>query len=142
MTTDTMSLEEYRAGLRKPRGAPLTVIVPLLPPTVNHMYKTNGKGGKFLSDEAVTFRAEIALEARQTAQLTGWRLPDGPLQLTLLLTYGSKCKTDIDNRCKSALDALALALGFDDSRIDRIVIERVGVDPKRPLTEMILEGRG
>lgn len=45
----------------------------------------------------------------------------------------------IDNRAKSAIDALALALGFDDSRVEDIRIRRVGVDPKRPLCEMILE---
>ena len=79
-------------------------------------------------------------EARETARLTGWQVPSGRLQLTMLLTFGTRAtRVDIDNRIKTGLDALALALGFDDSRVDRIVIERVGVDPKRPLCEMILE---
>ena len=118
----------------------LTVIVPILPPTINHAYRPNGRGGKVLTGEHITFREEVAIEARRLARLCGWALPDGRLQLTMLLTFGTRrARVDIDNRVKTGLDALALALGFDDSRVDRIVIERVGVDPKRPLCEMILE---
>lgn len=121
--------------------AALTIILPLLPPTANHAWKSNGRGGKLLTDEYTTFRQRVAIEVREVVQHTGWRLPAGRLQLTLLLTFDTNRKCDVDNRIKTSLDSLALALGFDDSRIDRIVIERVGVDLKRPLCEMILEGR-
>jgi len=117
---------------------PLTVIVPMLPPTVNHMYAPNRDGSKRLTDEARAFREAVLLEARSTANLTGWRVPDGRLKVAIKLTFGSKARTDIDNRAKAAIDAVALALGFDDARIDRVVIERIGVDPKRPLCELIL----
>ncbi len=117
----------------------LIVIVPLLPPSANHAWVSNGRGGKVLSDEYLTFRQELSVEARQTARLTGWTLPDGPLQLTMLLTFGSHRKADIDNRIKTGLDSLAVALGFDDARVGRIVIERAGVEPGRPLCELILE---
>ena len=118
----------------------LTVVVLMLPPTVNHMYRPDGRGGKILTDQAQDFRRLAGYEARITANLTRWRVPDGSLKLTLLLTFGDRRKTDIDNRIKPALDALALALDFDDSRVDRIEVVRVGVDPRRPLCEMILEG--
>lgn len=118
----------------------LTVIVPILPPSANHAYRPNGRGGKLLTDEHTAFRLYVMAEARATARLCGWVLPGGRLQLTMRLTFGTqRARVDIDNRIKTGLDALALALGFDDSRVDRIVIERVGVDPKRPLCEMILE---
>lgn len=118
----------------------LIIIVPLLPPTINHAYRPNGRGGKLLTDELITFRQEVATEARDVVRLTGWTLPDARLQLTLLLTFGTAARrVDIDNRVKTALDALALALGFDDSLVDRIVIERVGIDKGRPLCEMVLE---
>jgi Holliday junction resolvase RusA-like endonuclease len=55
------------------------------------------------------------------------------------LTFGDKRNQDIDNRIKSALDALALALGFDDNCIDRIVIERAGYARGCPRCELILE---
>jgi Holliday junction resolvase RusA-like endonuclease len=116
----------------------LTVIVPTLPPTINHAYKSIGKGRKALTDEALAFRQEVSAEARTTARMTGWRLPDGPLEFHLFLTYGSNRRTDIDNRVKMAIDAIALAIGFDDARIDKIEIERVGYDKGNPLCEMVL----
>ena len=121
--------------------ADLTVIVPVLPPTVNHMYALNRDGSKRLTDEAQSFRAYVVAEARSTARLTGWRLPAGALEFEIKLTYGTKHRTDIDNRVKAALDAIAIAFDFDDTRIERIVIERAGIDPKRPLTEMIVRQR-
>lgn len=135
--------QEARSGALPPafdnRGA-LIVIVPILPPTVNHMYRSNGRGGKVLTDQAQAFRKLVACEARTTARLTGWHLPAGALRLELLLTFGDSRRCDVDNRAKAALDALALALGFDDARVDEILIRRVGIDPKRPLCEMALSG--
>lgn len=116
----------------------LTVIVPILPPTVNHMYAPNGRGGRVLTADAKAFRDQAGREAQTTAQYTGWQLPAGPLAITILLTFGDRRRTDIDNRAKAAIDALALALGFDDSRIDEILIRRIGVERGRPLCEMVL----
>ncbi len=120
----------------------LTVIIPTLPPTINHCYKSIGKGRKALTDEALSFRSEVSAEARTTARLTGWKLPDGPLEFHLYLTYGNRRNTDIDNRAKAAIDALALAIGFNDARIDKIQIERVGYDKDKPLCEMVLMSKG
>lgn len=119
---------------------PLTVILTILPPSVNHMYLSNGRGGKRLTDEAQSFRDIAAVEIRTTANMTGWRVPAGGLRFTLLLTFADRKRADIDNRIKAALDSIALALGFDDTRVEEIIVRRVGIDPKRPLCEMILEG--
>jgi Holliday junction resolvase RusA-like endonuclease len=117
---------------------PLTVIVPMLPPSVNHMYLANRKGGKRLSDEALTFRALVDKEIRDITVDTGCRLPDGPLEFRVYLTFENRRNADIDNRLKAAVDAVALALGFNDARIDRIVAERAGVEKGKPLCEMVL----
>lgn len=117
----------------------LTVIVPILPPTVNHMYIATRDGGKALSDQAQAFRKLAGYEARITANTIGWTVPQGRLRLTIALTFGDRRNQDIDNRAKAGIDALALALGFDDSRIDELVIRRAGYDKGRPLCEMILE---
>ena len=118
---------------------PLIVIVPMLPPTVNHMYRPDGRGGKLLTDEAKTFRELVCYEARSTANAAGWTVPMSALMFTLILIFGDNRKTDIDNRVKAGLDAVALALQFDDSRVKRIVIEHAGVEKCRPRCEMILE---
>lgn len=120
----------------------LTVIIPTLPPTVNHLYKSIGKGRKALTDEALAFRQYVSAEVRTTARMTGWQLPDGPLEFHLFLTYGDRRNTDIDNRVKSAIDALAIAIGFNDARIDKIQIERIGYDKGKPLCEMVLMAKG
>ena len=116
----------------------LIVIVPVLPPTINHMYQSIGKGRKALTDEALAFRQYVSAEARTTARAMGWKLPDGPLEFHLYLTYGDRRNTDIDNRVKSAIDSMAIALGFNDARIDKIQIERVGYEKGKPLCEMVL----
>jgi Holliday junction resolvase RusA-like endonuclease len=102
------------------------------------MYKSIGNGKKALTDEALTFRQEVYLEARETARLTRWKLPSGALEFHLYITYGTNRRTDVDNRIKSAIDSVAIALGFDDTRIDRIVAERVGIEKGKPLCEMVL----
>ena len=122
----------------EPLGS-LTVIVPMLPPSANHMWAAGRNGAKFLTEEAQAFRAYVMIEARTVARMTGWQLPAGRLAITIKLTYGTRARTDIDNRAKAAIDSMALALGFDDSRIDRVLIERAGYDQRRPLCEMILE---
>jgi len=119
----------------------LIVIVPCLPPTANHMYRPNGRGGRLLTDEAKAFRVVLGAAARQAARLAGWQMPSGPLRLAILLTFDDRRKADIDNRCKAALDALAIALEFDDARVDEILIRRVGVEPRRPRCELILAPR-
>ena len=112
--------------------------MPTLPPSVNHLYKSIGKGKKALTDEVISFRWYVLKEARETARLTGWKLPSGALEFHLYITYGTNRRTDVDNRIKSSIDALAIALGFDDARIDRIVAERVGIEKGKPLCEMVL----
>ena len=116
----------------------LTVIVPTLPPTVNHLYKSIGGGKKALTDEALAFKSMVLAEVLDVVNLTGWKLPAGRLEFHLYLVYGDKRSTDIDNRVKFAIDSVASALKFNDNRIDRVVIERVGFDKGKPLCEMVL----
>src|SRR3990167_9521544 len=80
-------------------GAALTVIVPVLPPSANHAWLPNGRGGKRISPDYEAFRMVVMAEARETARLTGWQVPSGRLQLTMLLTFGTRAtRVDIDNR--------------------------------------------
>lgn len=109
------------------------LVVPMLPPTVNHMYVNNGRGGKVLGAGALAFRQAVADAAE------GLAVGAGDLALTVRLTFPDRRKSDLDNRLKACQDALALALGFDDAHIVRLVVERAGVAPKQPVCEMVLE---
>lgn len=115
---------------------PITVTVAALPPTANHMYITRKGGGKALSAEAEVFRALVLAQVSATRP----SVPDGPLALTVRLWFGDKRRCDVDNRLKSCIDALALALHFDDSRIHEIHAYREGCEPGRPRCELVLEG--
>ena len=92
----------------------------MLPPTTNHMYIQLRNGGKALTPEVNDFRNQVALAVRGLAMA-----PNEDLCCTVVLTYGTKRRQDIDNRLKSLGDALALALGFDDSRITLWIAEAV-----------------
>jgi Holliday junction resolvase RusA-like endonuclease len=116
----------------------LTVILPTLPPTINHAYKSIGHGKKALTDEALAFKGMVLKEVLDIVNTTGWTLPAGSLEFHRYLTYCDKRNTDIDNRVKLAIDAVAAALKFNDARIDEIRIKRVGYDKGKPLCEMVL----
>ena len=115
----------------------ITIVVPALPPTVNHMYVALRGGKKALSEQTALFRKLVWAEVLHTPERPC--LPDGPLALTVRLIYGTKRRQDLDNRLKSAIDAVALALRFDDCRIARITAECAGYDRGRPLCEMTLD---
>ena len=114
----------------------ITIVVPALPPSANHMYVTLRGGGKALSAETETFRALVRAEVLHVPEYM--KMPEGPIDFTIRLTYGTKRRQDLDNRLKSCIDAVALALRFDDRRITRIAAESAGYDPGRPLCEIML----
>jgi len=101
------------------------------------MYIALRGGGKALSEEAETFRKLVLADVLHAPVRP--EVPDGPLALTMRLMFSNNRRQDIDNRIKAGLDAIALALRFDDCRIARITIERVGVDRGRPWCELIIE---
>jgi Holliday junction resolvase RusA-like endonuclease len=114
----------------------LRVDLPLLPPTVNHMYRPIGRGGrKALTDEAVSFREHVALAVRGQAVP-----PAGALVLSLWLDFPNRRRTDGDNRIKALQDAIALACGFDDSRFVEWHVYSAVVR-NRPRTLAIVEAR-
>jgi Holliday junction resolvase RusA-like endonuclease len=113
---------------------PLQLTIKMLPPTTNHAH-THTSRGVFLTDSVRTFRLLVLNEYRHAPR---WALPDGDLELTVQCVFPDKRKSDLDNRLKQAQDALALALGFNDQRVKRIVGECAGYDKGRPLTVLTL----
>lgn len=98
----------------------IEIILPLLPPSVNHYWLTSGKR-RYISAAGQSFRAEV-FHAVKGAKITG------RLQCVVELTANNKRRWDLDNRIKALLDALQHAGAFsDDSQVDRLVVYRMPV---------------
>lgn len=119
------------------QGMTLSFTLPL-GVSVNHMYVVTSHG-VHLSDDARRFKKEATLIARNAAQLAGWVYPTGAgLSLSLALYMPSNRRADISNLIKATEDSIADALGFDDQCIQRILVERMGVDKQNPRCEVLL----
>jgi crossover junction endodeoxyribonuclease RusA len=98
------------------------------PPSVNTYWRRGRtRGGKpitYLSAKAKQFRDEVCICVPHCEAMSG------RLAVHIELTAPSRRKFDVDNFAKSTLDALAHAGVFhDDEQIDRLVVERLGVEP-------------
>ncbi len=67
--------------------AAIIITLPELPPTVNHMYRPNGRGGKLLTEEAKAFRWAVLVALCDRGSP---RVPDGDLALTLRVVLPDK----------------------------------------------------
>jgi Holliday junction resolvase RusA-like endonuclease len=112
------------------------VSLPFLPPTSNNIYVTGRKGVRFLSKEAKSFKAD-AIALIQTTCLSKITLLDRDSLYRVWYgvyfqhddvynkTFGTGKKgaaetrykrVDVENRIKLVADALATAIGIDDSQ--------------------------
>lgn len=97
-----------------------------LAPTVNNVWKHKAVGRRamvYMSKEGVEFRKKIT-QIIQEKSLHNLKL-ESRLQVEIELLMPDKRKRDIDNFCKSTLDALTHAgLWVDDSQIDILNVVR------------------
>jgi crossover junction endodeoxyribonuclease RusA len=118
----------------------LRLVVPP-PPSTNNLYtRGQGHGRRVLTDVARAYKDEVALLAIVASRAIQWRYSKGErLAFSLVLHFPNRRRRDLDNSLKAVLDSLAAALGFDDSCIDRITVERGEPDKARPRGEVMLE---
>lgn len=74
------------------------------------------------------WRKEVWAEARAAGFQ---RAPDGALHVEIVIATPDARRRDVDNMIKATLDALALALDFDDARVAAVVARRVRGDAPR-----------
>lgn len=117
----------------------LRITLPLAP-SLNNAYWTDEEGKRHLTKAGRQFKRDATLLARNAAALAGWEYPPGGrVVVGMRLWFGSKrsnAASDIDNRYKLAGDAVAKALGYNDNHVDRIVVDRAGVDPGQARSEV------
>lgn len=100
------------------------------PPTTNHAYATvTTRGG------ARRVKSAAARNYALVAQVLTKRVHPFPIftirdriAITIALHPPDARRFDIANREKILVDAISSVLGFDDSQVDRITIERKNVD--------------
>lgn len=111
------------AGPLTHTGRRFTLILPL-PPSVNVLYGTTKTGAKFLTTEQREFRRDVMQIVHAVRK---GDLPlAGRLEMQVQLYFANRRQSDIDNRLKATLDALAHGGAyFNDSQIDVLHVERV-----------------
>ncbi|MBE7492399.1 MAG: RusA family crossover junction endodeoxyribonuclease [Planctomycetes bacterium] len=134
----------HRAFKASPRGAgaaPLCFVLPFLPPSVNRLFAT-------VRDRATgALRRVLTAEARRIRRLIlalvqGNADPDRLYELRIdvhlraFCADGSVRRVDLTNRVKFLEDCLCGALGIDDSRIFRVVLNKVHADEEQTRIEL------
>ena len=110
-----------------------------MPPSTNHAYYNVPGRGRVLSTVAREFKDKASWQAYKARNEQGWRYePGARLSLSLEFHFSRDGKRDISNRVKLVEDALAEALGFDDSVIDLIILRR-GTKYRLEYCEVLLE---
>jgi len=133
----TMTIEQCRAagllppGDAKPSGtnrkvtASAGIVLPY-PPSVNHYWRTF-RGRMIISKEGREYREAVSESLCFSSN--NWRTFTGRISVLIKATMPDNRRRDVDNIAKAILDALTFcAVWEDDSQIDRLCIERCGVE--------------
>lgn len=106
------------------------IVIPLIPPSVNHYKLRTRKGVTFVSAEAKAFKAAVGLFAR------GARVRAGEYEVRLGIYLGKGNKGDVDNFAKCCLDGLTEAgVIHSDAAIVSLTIQKFR-DREKPRTEI------
>jgi Holliday junction resolvase RusA-like endonuclease len=78
-----------------------------------------------LTSQGATFKEHVGMLALNESSRYGFKIPSGArLGLEMQVHFPNNRPRDLDNCIKLTLDALAAALGFNDSTVDEIIIRR------------------
>lgn len=111
--TAKQAMRKARKALRLPELAELDIVVPLVPPSVNHykMPLPGGRRGCYVTPEAKQFKAAVAALSRGSVRADWY-------EVTVTIYFGKDQRGDADNCLKVPLDALVDArIITTDSRV-------------------------
>jgi Holliday junction resolvase RusA-like endonuclease len=110
-----------------------------IPPGTNNLYTDGRNGRRILTSVARDYKERTTLIAHIVALSANWRYQRGQrLAVTISLYFKDNRRRDIANCEKAVIDAISEALGFDDCVIDRLTLERAGIDKARPRCEVAI----
>ena len=120
----------------------LHAIIPGLPPTVNHLYRTSGNNKRYKTREGKAWQNETALlfkAARREAAAY-----NGDVALDIVFHVADERRWDIDNRVKALQDCVEMAgvIG-DDVHVEDVHFRRLrGEDRTETEISVIALGEG
>ena len=92
------------------------------PPSMNHYWRRNPRGGMLISKEGRVYKEAVIKECMAQSPRT-W--PNERLHIAITMHPPDRRKRDIDNLLKPILDALEGAgIMGNDNQIDKLCIER------------------
>lgn len=113
----------------------LSITLPI-PPSVNALYRSIGRGRNILSKEGRDWYAKAVPMIQQ--QSCGWFVL-GKAELALTIYYPDRRRWDLSNRIKALEDAITKAgVWKDDEQVVRIVAEKGPVDKDCPRCEVTI----
>ncbi len=114
----------------------LKIVVPLVPPSVNHYWKRSIHGGCYVTPEGRAYKEAVSLIA-QGHSVEAKRYE---IEATIYLPKGKK--GDGDNFWKAIADGLVYAgVIHSDSAVDDWILHKRR-DAKNPRTEIVVRGLG
>ena len=116
----------------------LIMTVPL-PPSQNHMYVNNGRGGRTLSAKAKSYLRDLKAWARLQVEEQEWKLRDDSTwyYIDMVFFFPDRRKRDSHNQIKLLLDGLEEIVYVND-RYALPRIQCVEYDKKNPRLELCI----
>jgi Holliday junction resolvase RusA-like endonuclease len=124
-----------------PAAGVLVVVLPSLPPPLNHIYHNRAQGGRMLTAPARAWQDAMALLIGATARATGWAVgPRTELDVALDFSDPAMLRSDVDGKLKLVIDALAAGIGVDDRFVRRVTATKYRGAPSVRLTVTVWTG--
>jgi Holliday junction resolvase RusA-like endonuclease len=111
----------------------LIVSLPV-PPSVNARLVRGRRGQITLSEAARQYNEDVAV---LLLPYRGLIPPKTPIALEVVFTYPNR-RRDLDNILKQLVDALALALEFNDAYVDSIIARKYTISKAYPAVHVLI----
>ena len=118
------------------------LIIPGVPPSVNHMYVNGHKGRRVLTAVAETWKTDITVRAIEWRRKNNWKTAKGKTIVRLWYFWPDNRKRDTHNTLKLMLDCFEDALIYTNDKYALPQVMDYDVDRENPRVEVEFEVKG